>query len=604
MQRALRINPKRVDKKRILIFMLVFVAVISGLSLVLSKTAGKNDENTLEAVDVGDYSWRFDHYTDFLTKQDSGSIRLMWTNYTYTMKDGENTIKQRAIVYPISLKNKSVKYEVSDEKIAQISPDGDITIKKPGVVKIKAILENNGEECVAKLTVKRNVDTIFLPKTNITINTDDPYEQIKTVLYPEDATEKTLVWSSSDNKVAMVDDYGTLKPVGKGMAQITVKTQDGRVSAKCFVTVVNKVVKPSSVEMLGKDAVVMEEGQSITMIATVSPSNAKDKTLKWSSSNKGVATISPIGKIKAISEGTTTITVKTSNGITDEFELNVAKGSGDNPLVLYNKKTSANEVPKDVLGNSYVWAYSGDGDVRYVSCASTLEEALNKQMSLATPRKLWTRQNPQSIATRAQVLEYMNPQNYRTGVYKYQFLDLARPNGLKAEDLNRYLEGKGTLEGMGQAFIDVANAYNISEIYLVLHACLETGHGKSQLASGVTVNGRKVYNMFGIAAYDESAVYSGSQKAYKEGWFSPEAAIRGGGKWISENYVNHSGHRQNTLYDIIWNPEAPGTHQYATDISWAIKQAENMAQMFEIFPNATYTYEVPVYAGETAPVLE
>ena len=142
MQRALRINPKRVDKKKILILILVFAAIISGLSLVLSKTVGINDENTLEAVDVGDYSWRFDHYTDFLTKQDSGSIRFMWTNYTYTMKDGENTLKQRAIVYPISLKNKNVKYEVSDEKIAQISPDGDITIKKPGVVKIKAILEN------------------------------------------------------------------------------------------------------------------------------------------------------------------------------------------------------------------------------------------------------------------------------------------------------------------------------------------------------------------------------------------------------------------------------------------------------------------------------
>ncbi len=595
---------EKISKKRIISMALLFVAVILVPFILITKTTDLGDENKLEENYVGEYSWRFDHYTDFLTEQDTGQIRLMWDNLTYTIKDGENIIKQRAIVYPISLKNKNVKYEILNTAVGEITQDGDIKIKAPGEAIIKATLENNGYECYAKLTVKREVSSIFLPEANITINKEDAYKKIKTIIYPEDATDKTLVWTSSNPGVAVVDDNGTLKPIGKGMAEITAKTKDGKKSARCFVTVVNKVIKPQAVEILNKDGAILDEGQSISMIATIIPSNVKDKTLKWTSSNTDVATVSPIGKIKAIAEGTTTISVKTSNGISDEFVLRVSKGSGDNAFVLYDKKTSSKEIPRDILGNSYVWAYSGDGSVRYVSLASTLEEALNKQMKTSTPRKIWTHNNPLSVATRAQVLEYMNPQNYRSGVYKFQFLDLSGRNGLSADELNRYLEDKGILKGMGQAFIDAANAYNISEIYLAVHACHETGNGKSTLALGVSVNGKKVYNMFGIGAYDNSAVLSGAQMAYKEEWTSPAEAIRGGAKWISENYINNTKYRQNTLYDMLWNPEAPGTHQYATDISWAIKQAQNIADMYGTFPNAIFTYEVPVYAGEIAPLVE
>ena len=72
---------------------------------------------------------------------------------------------------------------------------------------------------------------------------------------------------------------------------------------------------------------------------------------------------------------------------------------------------------------------------------------------------------------------------------------------------------------------------------------LETGNGTSALARGIEVNGTTVYNVFGIGAYDNSAVYSGSQKAYREGWTSVGAAIKGGAKFISDMYVNASESR-------------------------------------------------------------
>jgi beta-N-acetylglucosaminidase len=198
----------------------------------------------------------------------------------------------------------------------------------------------------------------------------------------------------------------------------------------------------------------------------------------------------------------------------------------------------------------------------------------------------------------------MNPNEFYSGAYKYQFLDLSQSNGVSAEILNDFLEDKGILRGQGEAFIKAAETYGMSEVYLVAHACLESGNGTSQLATGVDYNGETVYNMFGIGAYDSSALASGSQRAYELGWTSVEAAILGGAEWISEHYTHSVDGEQNTLYKMLWNPENPGNHLYATDISWAVKQAANIEKIFDSFPDAVLSYDVPVYSGMVPPVLE
>ena len=159
------------------------------------------------------------------------------------------------------------------------------------------------------------------------------------------------------------------------------------------------------------------------------------------------------------------------------------------------------------------------------------------------------------------------------------------------------------MKGMGAAFIEAAKEYNVSEVYLVAHACLESGNGTSHLATGVEVNGTTVYNLFGIGAYDANPVGNGSQRAYSQGWTSVESAIKGGAKWISENYVNSPDGRQNTLYKMLWNPENPGTHQYATDIGWAVKQAVSIEKIFSSFTDATLSFDVPVYSGQIPPTV-
>ncbi len=68
------------------------------------------------------------------------------------------------------------------------------------------------------------------------------------------------------------------------------------------------------------------------------------------------------------------------------------------------------------------------------------------------------------ICDRVETAEYMNPNSFYTDAYKYQFLDLSKPNNVSEETLNNYLADKGVMKGMGAAFIEAAKEYNVSEV--------------------------------------------------------------------------------------------------------------------------------------------
>src|SRR5699024_5451981 len=160
-----------------------------------------------------------------------------------------------------------------------------------------------------------------------------------------------------------------------------------------------------------------------------------------------------------------------------------------------------------------------------------------------------------------------------SGSNDFQFVPLNSQAGADENDLNTLLEGKGILEGTGAAFLEAEQKHQVNALYLISHALLETGHGDSELASGIEVEGTTYYNFFGIGAFDRAAVAEGSSYAREAGWSTPEAAIIGGAEFIRDNYLDNG---QNTLYRMRWNPENPGTHLYATDIEWAEKIASIM----------------------------
>ena len=562
--------------------LLVCLAALAVFAVKIDKGEGFGRKKTISG-----YSMVLQHYSGFDTSNTFVEIRTDWTEQTVDLKDGEAELSLRAAVYPLNIKNEEFAFSSDNTDVAEIDDEGNITAKNPGEAKI--LVTADGEYQLEKevtLTVRQPVTGVFMPKTNVTVYMGSTGELLEYRILPDNATNQNVKWESKDDKIAAVDENGHVKPVALGMTEVTAESEDGGFKAKCYVTVVNQIVNVSGVviENQYKEDAFLKAGEGINLVAAVSPANARNKTLRWSTTDEKIATVTQTGKVRALSEGKVQISVASVNGISDVFNLTVQPSS---------------DVKTDSAGNIYTSAVNGK--VTYSVYDISLEDIVNIQMKADPPPKY---NGATQYASREQTEEWMNPNSYCTGAYKYQFLDLSYPNGISEEALNSFLSDKGVLRGHAADFIAAARMYNVSEVYLVAHACLETGNGTSKLSRGVSVNGQTVYNVFGIGAYDNSAVASGSQRAYEKGWTSVSSAIIGGTEWISEHYINSADGRQNTLYKMLWNPENPGQHQYATDIEWATHQAINIEKIFRMFPQAVKAYDVPVYSGMIPPAID
>ncbi|SCT25036.1 mannosyl-glycoprotein endo-beta-N-acetylglucosaminidase [Staphylococcus caeli] len=203
----------------------------------------------------------------------------------------------------------------------------------------------------------------------------------------------------------------------------------------------------------------------------------------------------------------------------------------------------------------------------------TFANALNRQMGTNPPpqvNKGWGWYS----ASRSETSKAMSPSAiWKSGVQKYQMLDLGKYQGVPVAKLNAILKGKGKLHNQGKAFASACKKHNVNEIYLISHAFLESGNGTSNFASGRY----GIYNFFGIAAYDYNPNYS-INFARRQGWTTPAKAIEGGAKFVRNDFFNKG---KNTLYRMRWNPRNPATMQYATDIRWASHQATSIYNIYK-----------------------
>ena len=150
------------------------------------------------------------------------------------------------------------------------------------------------------------VQSVTLDATTLTIEPGKTGKLTATV-NPDNADDKSVKWSSSDKSVAMVDSAGNVVAIKAGTAAIT--AQAGDKTAICVITVNETAVVnpdfPVAVESVTLNATTLtiEPGKTSTLIATVTPSNANDKTVVWSSSDTAVATVDNSGTVTAIATG-------------------------------------------------------------------------------------------------------------------------------------------------------------------------------------------------------------------------------------------------------------------------------------------------------------
>lgn len=152
------------------------------------------------------------------------------------------------------------------------------------------------------------VSGVALNKKVATVNVGKKVT-VKATVTPANADNKTLVWTSSNTKIATVSN-GVVKGVKAGRVIITAKTTDGsNISATCTVTVKQPVTRIS----LSKKAT-MYTGKKLTLKAKVNPANASNKALTWKSSNTKIAKVASNGVVTGVKAGTVKITATAKDG--------------------------------------------------------------------------------------------------------------------------------------------------------------------------------------------------------------------------------------------------------------------------------------------------
>gem|GEM_PF-5500246 len=158
------------------------------------------------------------------------------------------------------------------------------------------------------------VTRISLNKTSLTMKVGETATLVARVS-PSDATNKSINWSSDRKAVATVDDYGNVIAVGAGPATITAMAADGSNKyAQCTVTVNEATVPVTSISLNKTSLTLTEKGATETLVATVYPPNATNKSIKWSSDRKAVATVSDSGVVTPVKAGTANITAMAADG--------------------------------------------------------------------------------------------------------------------------------------------------------------------------------------------------------------------------------------------------------------------------------------------------
>ena len=224
-----------------------------------------------------------------------------------------------------------IKWESSNSGIALVD-NGKVVAVKSGECTITLTIDGKTATCVVTVTpkatepVKVEPKNVSLSKNSASIYIGDSVT-LKATVTPNEAENKNITWTSSDSNVATVYN-GTVTGKASGTATITATTVNGK-KATCKVTVSKKPEEPpktisTTSISVSKGSVTLYIGENATISATVSPDNATNKNITWSSSNNAIATVSN-GKITAVSEGTATITAKASGGQTATCTVTVNK---------------------------------------------------------------------------------------------------------------------------------------------------------------------------------------------------------------------------------------------------------------------------------------
>jgi uncharacterized protein YjdB len=224
-----------------------------------------------------------------------------------SMKKG-NTEKLTAAILPSGLLLETT-WRSADPEIATVSEDGTVTAVENGMTTVTAALESGVEASVM-------VSVVEVPIKGVKVNpeklkmTVGGQRELQTRVTPDDASIKTLFWSSSEETVATVDENGTVTALSPGKTVINVQAHNGK-KARCLLEV--EPIKLKNIRLSETSVSLMLDGageDTIQLTAETDPASAGANAVAWASNNEKVATVDENGLVTAVGTGEAIIRAK------------------------------------------------------------------------------------------------------------------------------------------------------------------------------------------------------------------------------------------------------------------------------------------------------
>lgn len=264
------------------------------------------------------------------------ALTLDQANVTLLLSDQNPSSALASLSCAIQPENahiKDVVWSSSDPNIVTVDEKGHLSAVSPGTAMITvraADPESTARPMTSRVTVLQAVTKLSLSDSSLSININ-ANAQLKVTAFPENASNKKVVWASSNTSVATVTNNGLVRAVAPGTARITCTADDGSgVSVACDVRCIQMI---TSVKFdTNQRTITVNKGKSSYLRAVILPNNASDKSLTWSSSNSKIVSVTSDGKVTGVSGGSATITctAKDGSGKTASIEVYV-------PSIAVNK---------------------------------------------------------------------------------------------------------------------------------------------------------------------------------------------------------------------------------------------------------------------------
>lgn len=290
----------------------------------------------------------------------------------------EEVFTLRAEVKPFNATNKEVEWVSENAEVASVSDDGAVVALTPGTTVITAYSADRKVGGKCRLTVKPKpvpVSSVSLSQQAVSL-VEGESVKLESIVEPSNATNQAVKWSSDNNAVATVKADGTVLAKSPGVATVSVVSEDQGKTAKCRVEVKEKIYPVESVS-LPFNTLTLTEGDSSKLVVRISPKNATNKVVSWTSDNVSVATVNPDGSVSAVSPGTAMIIVRSADrGLTDVCQVTVQKkiipvrfvSLSEAELLLVEGESAtlkASILPEDATNQEVRWS-SGDPEIASV----------------------------------------------------------------------------------------------------------------------------------------------------------------------------------------------------------------------------------------------